>query len=208
MKADIISVTDRCRTSFNINIEPRQLLKMRLDIEELEHKSTNELNGFAERLVTLMPSLYSHSDSYGNANGFLNELKKGSGIAYVVSHIAAELQVLAGMDGEYICTSQTDVQGLYDLEIGCVHADTGTYAALAAVEIVEALVCEKLYFIKYDIDRLKCLNEQNNHIVMKRKELQKNTSSSYLKANAPASIAAYATHGPSAPFNKVLSQNL
>lgn len=40
MKVDKISVTDRCRTSFDSNIEPRQLLKMRLDIEELEHKST------------------------------------------------------------------------------------------------------------------------------------------------------------------------
>ena len=48
----------------------KQLIIMRLDIEDYEDKPTDKLEGFYERLVDVLPSLISHGCSYQEQGGF------------------------------------------------------------------------------------------------------------------------------------------
>ncbi len=54
-----------------------------------------------------------------------------------------------------------NTKGVYNVVLSYVNEDACTYAALAAVELVDALVKDKLYFIKNDIQRIKEIIEEN-----------------------------------------------
>jgi len=137
------------------SIHRNKLIQMTLDIGDLEFRPTNTIEGFSERLKTLMPSLYSHRCSNGITGGFLRNVDAGTCIVDVMEHIALELQVLSGMGTTFSSTEQAEVSGLYHIVLSYHDEDAAMYAALAAVEIVEALIKGKPYFIKYDIERLK-----------------------------------------------------
>jgi len=48
-----------------------KLIQMRLNIGDFESKPTNVINGFSDRIKTLIPSLYSHKNSEGTSGVFL-----------------------------------------------------------------------------------------------------------------------------------------
>jgi cyanophycin synthetase len=43
----------------------KKLIQMRLDLEDMEQRPTNTIDGFYERMEKLIPSLYSHRCSPG-----------------------------------------------------------------------------------------------------------------------------------------------
>lgn len=144
-----------------LSTNTKKLIQMRLNIGNFESKPTNKINGFSDRLKTLMPSLYSHKSTEGSIGGFFQTVDNGTSIAQVIEHIAMELQNLAGIKTDFSSTVETGILGVYDLMLSYMDEDAGMYAALASVEIVEAVINGKPYFIRHDIDRLKCLHEQN-----------------------------------------------
>ena len=54
----------------------RKLIQMRLDLEDMEQRPTNKVEGFRERIEKLLPSLYTHRCSPGHEGGFF-EQKRG-----------------------------------------------------------------------------------------------------------------------------------
>ena len=65
-----------------------KLIQMRLQLEDLEQKPTNEIAGFPERLEALFPSMYSHRCSEAVAGGFFMRVKEGTWMGHVIEHIA------------------------------------------------------------------------------------------------------------------------
>ena len=59
------------------SVRRSKLIQMKLDLEDLEQKPTNLIQGFKERMEQLMPSLYEHRCSEGEPgivrNGAGNE---------------------------------------------------------------------------------------------------------------------------------------
>ena len=47
-----------------------KLIQMRLNLEELEQRPTNKIDGFFERIQKLLPSLYEHRCSEDAPGGF------------------------------------------------------------------------------------------------------------------------------------------
>ena len=74
------------------------VIRLLIDLEELEDFPTAKLPGFADRLLELMPSLWQHGCSYGEDGGFVRRLgeEEGTWMGHVLEHIAIELQVIAG----------------------------------------------------------------------------------------------------------------
>jgi len=52
------------------SVRRSKLIQMKLDLEDLEQKPTNLIQGFKERMEQLMPSLYEHRCSEGEPGGF------------------------------------------------------------------------------------------------------------------------------------------
>jgi cyanophycin synthetase len=135
------------------------LIQMKLNLEELESRPTNTINGFLERLQALFPSLYEHRCSVGTPGGFFERVKEGTWMGHVIEHIALELQTLAGMDCGFGRTRGTGVEGEYHVVFNYMEEDAGVYAAKAAVRIALALVDAQPYDLANDIQQLREIRE-------------------------------------------------
>jgi len=132
---------------------------MRLDLEEMEQRPTNVIEGFGERIAKLIPSLYTHRCSKGEPGGFLVRIAEGTWMGHVIEHIALEIQTLAGMDTGFGRTRQTKTEGIYNVVFSYIEEKAGVYAAEAAVRIAEALINDQEYDLEADIQRMRELRE-------------------------------------------------
>src|SRR3982751_1344612 len=122
------------------SIRRPKLIQMKLDLEEMEQKPTNQIPGFRERLEKLLPTLYEHRCSEGEPGGFFERVKDGTWMGHVIEHIALEIQTLAGMETGFGRTRQADKEGVYRVVFSCLDPEAGLYAGKAAVRIARALV--------------------------------------------------------------------
>ncbi|MDQ3046187.1 MAG: cyanophycin synthetase [Bacteroidota bacterium] len=136
----------------------KHVIVLKLDLEELEYKPTNKIEGFAERLEKLIPSLFTHQCSEGHDGGFFMRLKEGTWMGHVIEHIALELQTLAGMDCGYGRTRSTGTKGVYHVVIAYRIEKAGLYALEAAMNIVEAFIKGEDYDLTEDLRILKRMN--------------------------------------------------
>jgi len=137
----------------------KKLIQMRLDLQELEHKPTNQIDGFYERLKALIPSLQEHRCSPGVPGGFYQRIVAGTWMGHVIEHIALEIQTLAGMDTGYGRTRETKTVGVYNVVFTYLEEKVGIYAAEAAVRIAEALITGEHYDLEYDIQQMREIRE-------------------------------------------------
>jgi cyanophycin synthetase len=142
------------------SIRRHKLIVMRLDLEDLEEKPTNKIDGFAERLKTLFPSMFSHRCSPGVPGGFFQRVDEGTWMGHVIEHIALEIQTLAGMNCGFGRTRQTSAHGVYNVVFNYWEAKAGVYAAKASVRIAEALINNTPYSLEEDIQRLREIREE------------------------------------------------
>ena len=72
----------------------RPVIRLRVDLGELEDYPTAKLPGFVDRLLELMPTLREHTCSYQDAGGFVRRMteEEGTWLGHVLEHVAIELQ--------------------------------------------------------------------------------------------------------------------
>lgn len=136
------------------------LIVMLLDLEEMEQRPTNTIDGFLERLQALIPSMYSHRCSEGVEGGFFSRVKEGTWMGHVIEHIALEIQTLAGMEVGFGRTRESDKPGVYHVVFSYYEAKAGIYAAKASVAIARALTNGDDYDLDADIQKLRELREE------------------------------------------------
>ncbi len=141
------------------SIRRHKLIQMRLDLEEMEQRPSNSIDGFAERLEKLFPSMYGHRCSVGEPGGFFQRVKEGTWMGHVIEHIALELQTLAGMMCGFGRTRETSTPGVYNVVFSYMEEKAGQYAARASVRIAEALIAGKEYSLEEDIQKLREIRE-------------------------------------------------
>jgi cyanophycin synthetase len=122
------------------SIRRHKLVVMRLDLEELAEKPSNQIPGFYEGLVTALPSLEEHFCSPGVRGGFLSRVAQGTMMGHIIEHVALELQQLAGMFVGFGRTRETASPGVYQVVIEYIDEQAGRYAARAAVRLCQSIV--------------------------------------------------------------------
>ncbi len=122
------------------SIRRQKLIVMRLDLEELSEKPSNELPGFYEGLVNLLPSLVEHFCSPNHRGGFFERVREGTMMGHIVEHVALELQELAGMPVGFGRTRETSTPGIYNVVFEYVEEQAGRYAGRAAVRLCQSIV--------------------------------------------------------------------
>ena len=121
----------------------RPVIRLRLDLGELEEFPTSRLPGFADRLVEQLPSLAEHGCSYGECGGFLRRLREGEGtwLAHVLEHVALELQCLAGSRVAFGKTRSAGLPpGQYDIVYGYREEELGHAAGDLALRLLRHLL--------------------------------------------------------------------
>jgi len=135
------------------------LIVMKLDLQEMEERPSNLIEGFSERLEMMFPTMYAHECSEGHPGGFFKRVKDGTWMGHVVEHIALEIQTLAGMDVGFGRTRSTSEHGVYNVVFAYMEEKVGIYAAKAAVRIVEALVEDEKYDLEDDLQTMREIRE-------------------------------------------------
>lgn len=142
------------------SIRRKKLIVMRLDLEEMESKPTNKIDGFLERLQLMFPGMIAHRCSENVEGGFFLRVREGTWMGHVIEHIALEIQTLAGMDCGFGRTRSTSVPGVYNVVFSYMEEKVGLYAAKAAVRIAEALISGEQYNLDEDIQAMREIRER------------------------------------------------
>ncbi|PWG82615.1 cyanophycin synthetase [Pararcticibacter amylolyticus] len=144
------------------SVRREKLIQMRLDLEDLEYKPSNEISGFKSRLEALIPSLYTHRCSKGHEGGFLERVEEGTWMGHIIEHIALEIQTLAGMDAGFGRTRSTKTTGVYNVVFIYQEESVGIYAAHASLRIAEALIAGEDYDLSTDINRMREMRDKES----------------------------------------------
>lgn len=116
------------------------VVKMVLEMGELEPKKTTDYPGLVERLLQLMPSLAEHRCAQDQPGGFLDSLRQGTSLAHVIEHLCLELQYQAYLD-VYFCKSYpTKEPGVHLVVFEYWVEEAGIYAGEEAVRIIGDLI--------------------------------------------------------------------
>ncbi|HEV2761524.1 MAG TPA: cyanophycin synthetase, partial [Pyrinomonadaceae bacterium] len=131
---------EHVRTLAGPNIYTHQpALLLRLSLEDRDAQESNDLPGFAERLLALLPGLaeqrYCTNDDEG---GFAERLREGTGLAHVVEHVAVELTRLAGFPAARARTRSAGEPGVYNVVVEHKAEHATRYLLERAIELVEA----------------------------------------------------------------------
>ena len=128
------------------------VIRITLDLEELEEWPSARIPGFNEHLLALMPTLHEHGCSYGEPGGFARRLSdensdgtRGTWMGHVIEHIALELQCLAGTDVTYGKTrSVPNRPGVYTVVYAYQEERVGLEAGELALKLVRSLLPPEL----------------------------------------------------------------
>ncbi len=137
-----------------------KLIQMMVDLEEMEQRPTNTIEGFRQNLEKLLPTMYEHRCSEGTAGGFFARVEEGTWMGHVIEHVALELQTLAGMDMGFGRTRGTGKVGEYYVVFDYMEEAVGVYAAKAAFRLCESLIKGELYNFDDDVQTMRELREE------------------------------------------------
>jgi cyanophycin synthetase len=141
------------------SVKRHKLIVMLLDIEDLEEKPTNKIEGFLERIKVMFPTMHAHRCSKGTPGGFFERVAEGTWMGHVIEHIALEIQSLAGMETGFGRTRGASKEGVYHVVFSYIEEDAGKFAARAAVRIAEALISGVTYDVAHDLQELREIRE-------------------------------------------------
>ncbi len=141
----------------------KKLIVMRLDIGEYEDRPSDKISGFTERLNELIPSLKTHTCSYGYEGGFLQRVLEGTWAGHIIEHIALEMQTLAGMETGFGRTRETNDKGIYNVIFSYIEEKAGLYTAGESV---------KLYIAIAEGKSIEELKKQFNGNIQKLREIR------------------------------------
>ena len=141
------------------SVRRHKLIVMVLDLEEMEERPSNTIDGFKERLEAMFPTMYSHRCSIGEPGGFFQRVNDGTWMGHIIEHIALEIQTLAGMDTGFGRTRGYGEEGVYNVVFSYLEESAGRYAAKASVRICEALISGEEYNLEEDIQEMRELRE-------------------------------------------------
>jgi cyanophycin synthetase len=119
------------------------MIRLRLDLGELEHYPTAKLPGFTDRLLEMIPTLWQHGCSYGEDGGFVQRMREeeGTWLGHVLEHIAIELQCLAGTPVSFGKTRSEGLpQGQYYVVYSYIEEEVGLAAGDLAMRIIRHLL--------------------------------------------------------------------
>lgn len=118
----------------------KPVIRLLLDIEELEERPSNTIDNFTDRLIEMIPTLHEHRCSEGVPGGFILRLRTGTWMGHIVEHISLELQCLVGTPVGYGKCRSAGRPGLYNVIYSYVEEKVGLQAGKIAIRLVEHLV--------------------------------------------------------------------
>src|SRR3954453_302116 len=125
------------------------MVRIQLDLGELENWPSNRLPEFNERLLELLPGLAEHTCSLHYRGGFVRRLEDGTWLGHVTEHVALELQSAAGRRMTRGKTrSVRGRPGVYNVMFAYREEAVGLLAGRLALQLVDSLLPAELQGVR------------------------------------------------------------
>jgi len=121
----------------------RPVIRLRVDLGELEDYPTLKLPGFVDRLLATIPTLAEHTCSYDEPGGFIRRMTEDEGtwLGHVLEHVAIELQCLAGTRVSYGKTRSHNLpKGQYHVIYSFAEESVGLEAGELGLRLIRHLL--------------------------------------------------------------------
>jgi cyanophycin synthetase len=139
----------------------RPVIVMTIDLGDYDEVFTNQLGGFVDKLLEMIPSLDDHRCSVGVKGGLVMRMREGTLLGHVIEHIALELQYIAYMDVGFGKTVDADAPGTFRVIFSYWVEDAGIFAGEEAVNTVNSLLSGQPYDLNATIDELKDIRDDH-----------------------------------------------
>lgn len=137
---------------------PRPCLLAVLDLGALDDVSSAAIDGFVDRLLGLVPTLWEHRCSPGYPGGFVERLREGTYMAHIVEHVTLELQCLAGHDVGFGKARKVRGQPRqYRIVVSYKGEDVAGQALDDAIDLVEAVAAGEPFDLQPRLQTLRTL---------------------------------------------------
>jgi cyanophycin synthetase len=118
----------------------RPVIMMTIDIGEYRRLPSNEIKGFNEKLLKILPTLNSHHCSLGKEGGFVERLYRGTYMAHIIEHVALELSELAGIAVNYGKSVYAHEGNQYNVIVRFKNESAMTYLLETAFNLVNSIL--------------------------------------------------------------------
>lgn len=130
------------------------MVRIQLDLGELEQWPSDRLPGFTDRLLSMLPGLERHGCCYRRPGGFVRRLEGGTWLGHIAEHVALELQTMAGSRVTRGKTrSVRGRPGVYNVMFAYRNERVGLLAGRIALALVDSLLPEALQGVR-DLERI------------------------------------------------------
>lgn len=131
-----------------------------VDIGKFEDFPSHTIPGFAERLMTWLPSIIEHRCGIGERGGFFQRLVTGTYLGHILEHVTLELQSLAGQKADYGRARETSDRGVYKVVIEFIEPEVAIHAMQCARSLILAAVEDQPYDVSAAIKSIRALADQ------------------------------------------------
>ena len=133
------------------------VMRLTVDLGALEAWPSAKIPAFNDRLLTALPSLATHTCSYGSEGGFVRRLKEedGTWLGHVLEHVALELQQLTGANvsfGKTRSAGEGAPSGQYHVVFEYEEERVGEAAGDLGVKLLHHLLPDDLRPVGTDAD--------------------------------------------------------
>jgi cyanophycin synthetase len=128
---------------------------MELDLEDLAGVESHQLDGFVNRLLSMLPGLADHGCSHRRPGGFVERLHEGTYLGHVVEHVALELSEPAGIPVTYGKTVRAGANshGVYHVAVESSCHPAMRHLLEVAVQLVQAAVSSQPFALDEPVRR-------------------------------------------------------
>lgn len=125
----------------------------------LEHVTSADIPGFVDRLTSLLPTLYEHGCTRGQAGGFVERLREGTHLPHILEHVALELHTLAGSGVSFGRVVASGDPGVWWVIIAYEEEELGLRSVREAAALIHACMAGEPFDTTRVISELETLYE-------------------------------------------------
>jgi cyanophycin synthetase len=118
----------------------RPVLVMKLDLEDMAEVASDEMDGFVDRLLSIVPGVGTHGCDTGEPGRFAERLRRGTYLAHITEHVTIELTNLAGMGVSFGKARWAGKPGVYNVVVRYKAEQATRFLLRTAVELVESVI--------------------------------------------------------------------
>ncbi|WP_422446458.1 cyanophycin synthetase [Thermoanaerobacterium sp. DL9XJH110] len=132
---------------------PKPVIKMTLDVKDLEDTPTRCITGFNQTLLHYLPGLARHHCCFDEPGGFLRRLEEGTYFPHVIEHVAIEILNVTGQDVKF-GKARRNRGSMYDVVFGYREKAPALKAAEISVQLVDAILNSETFDLKSRLEKL------------------------------------------------------